>query len=96
MVCCVGRGGGGPEGGSVLNAGQSAVRALVATSLRHWAQEFLVDGFVFVNAENLAQVSMCGAFCLHGVSQSFCVCLCARGIPFYFPCVYASFFFVYA
>ena len=31
------------------------VRALVRDSLRHWALEYDVDGFCFVNAEIMAQ-----------------------------------------
>jgi 1,4-alpha-glucan branching enzyme len=31
------------------------VRALILDALRHWAAEYDVDGFCFVNAENMAQ-----------------------------------------
>ena len=41
--------------GSLLNAGHAAVRTLVLDSLRHWAWEYDVDGFCFVNAENMVQ-----------------------------------------
>lgn len=41
--------------GSLLNAGHAAVRTLVLDSLRHWAWEYDVDGFCFVNAENIVQ-----------------------------------------
>ena len=41
--------------GSLLNAGHAAVRALVVDSLKHWAREYDVDGFCFVNAENMVQ-----------------------------------------
>ncbi len=41
--------------GSLLNAGHAAVRTLVVDSLRHWAREYDVDGFCFVNAENMVQ-----------------------------------------
>jgi pullulanase/glycogen debranching enzyme len=49
------RGGGGPGARGVLNTGQPVVRQLVRSALRHWVSEFRVDGFVLVNAENLAQ-----------------------------------------
>ena len=41
--------------GSLLNAGHAAVRALILDSLKHWAREYDVDGFCFVNAENMVQ-----------------------------------------
>lgn len=41
--------------GSLLNAGHAAVRSLVVDSLKHWAREYDVDGFCFVNAENMVQ-----------------------------------------
>jgi hypothetical protein len=50
----------------VLAAGAPLVRALVRDCLRHWALEYRVDGFVVLNAENLAQVWKCGK----------CVCGC--------------------
>lgn len=37
----------------VLNCGHANVRALIRDSLLHWAQEYRVDGFCFVNAETL-------------------------------------------
>jgi hypothetical protein len=40
---------------SLLNCGHAAVRALILDSLRHWALEYDVDGFCFVNAETMAQ-----------------------------------------
>lgn len=49
------RGGGGPRARGVLNTGQTVVRQLVRASLHHWISEYRVDGFVLVNAENLAQ-----------------------------------------
>eukprot|EP00878_Enallax_costatus_P025353 GHUV01027123.1.p1 GENE.GHUV01027123.1~~GHUV01027123.1.p1 ORF type:complete len:648 (+),score=120.67 GHUV01027123.1:549-2492(+) len=49
------RGGGGPEATGVLNTGQPVVRQLVMDALRWWATEYQVDGFCFVNAENLTQ-----------------------------------------
>lgn len=41
--------------GSLLNCGHAAVRTLIVDSLRHWAMEYDVDGFCFVNAETMAQ-----------------------------------------
>lgn len=41
--------------GSLLNCGHAAVRSLVVDSLRHWALEYDIDGFCFVNAETMAQ-----------------------------------------
>jgi 1,4-alpha-glucan branching enzyme len=40
----------------VLAAGHPVVRRLVLDALRHWATEYRMDGFVFVNAENMVQV----------------------------------------
>ncbi len=40
----------------VLNAGHPVTRALVLEALRHWAAEYRLEGFVFLNAENLTQV----------------------------------------
>lgn len=40
----------------MLAAGHPVVRAMVLASLRHWAEEYALDGFVFANAENLVQV----------------------------------------
>ena len=45
-----------PDGTAVLAAGHPAVRPLVLESLRHWAEEYQLDGFSLVNAENLVQV----------------------------------------
>ncbi|MEW5300272.1 MAG: hypothetical protein WDW36_003213 [Sanguina aurantia] len=42
-------------GACVLNTGQPAVQELVIRSLKHWAVEYQLDGFVILNAENLAQ-----------------------------------------
>ncbi|GLC33109.1 hypothetical protein PLESTB_000369500 [Pleodorina starrii] len=39
----------------VLNCGHPVVRSLVVSALRHWAAEYRVEGFCFLNAENLAQ-----------------------------------------
>lgn len=39
----------------VLNCGQVVVREYIVDVMRHWAQQYGVDGFCFVNAENLAQ-----------------------------------------
>ncbi|GIL45006.1 hypothetical protein Vafri_2415 [Volvox africanus] len=39
----------------VLNCGHPVVRSLVVSALRHWATEYRVGGFCFLNAENLAQ-----------------------------------------
>lgn len=39
----------------VLNCGHAVVRQLVLDSLHHWAEEYQVDGFCFVNAETLVQ-----------------------------------------
>eukprot|EP00879_Flechtneria_rotunda_P022431 GHRR01023681.1.p1 GENE.GHRR01023681.1~~GHRR01023681.1.p1 ORF type:complete len:577 (+),score=194.30 GHRR01023681.1:772-2502(+) len=49
------RGGGGPEATGVLNTGQPVVRQLLLDALRWWVTEYQVDGFCFVNAENLTQ-----------------------------------------
>lgn len=49
------RGGGGPEATGVLNTGQPVVRQLLLDALRLWVTEYQVDGFCFVNAENLTQ-----------------------------------------
>ncbi|MEW5311390.1 MAG: hypothetical protein WDW38_003111 [Sanguina aurantia] len=44
------------DGGAfVLNTGQPAVQEMVIRSLKHWAVEYQLDGFVILNAENLAQ-----------------------------------------
>lgn len=56
------RGGGGSRARGVLNTGQPVVRQLVRSALRHWAIEYRVDGFVLVNAENLAQDSLGGVW----------------------------------
>lgn len=37
-------------------AGQPVVRQLLLDALRWWVTEYQVDGFCFVNAENLTQV----------------------------------------
>jgi hypothetical protein len=39
-----------------MHAGQPVVRQLLLDALRHWVTEYKVDGFCFVNAENLTQV----------------------------------------
>ncbi|KAG2422373.1 hypothetical protein HXX76_016097 [Chlamydomonas incerta] len=39
----------------VLNCGHPVVRQLVLSALRHWASEYRVEGFCFLNAENLTQ-----------------------------------------
>jgi hypothetical protein len=43
------------RGHGVLNCGHARVRSLILDSLRHWAEEYQVDGFCFVNAETLVQ-----------------------------------------
>lgn len=50
------RGGGGAAASGVLNTGQPVVRSLLRDALRWWVQEYQVDGFCLVNAENLTQV----------------------------------------
>ncbi|KAF5835118.1 glycoside hydrolase superfamily [Dunaliella salina] len=44
-----------PSGTAVLAAGHPSVRPMIMDSLRHWALEYQLDGFCFVNAENLVQ-----------------------------------------
>lgn len=39
----------------VLNCGHAVVRHLILDSLHHWAEEYQIDGFCFVNAETLVQ-----------------------------------------
>jgi hypothetical protein len=39
----------------VLNCGHVVVREFMLGMLRHWALEYGVDGFCFLNAENLVQ-----------------------------------------
>ena len=39
----------------VVNCGHPAFQEVVRRALRHWALQFGVDGFCFVNAENMAQ-----------------------------------------
>jgi isoamylase len=39
----------------VVNCGHPAFQALVQRATRHWALQFGVDGFCFINAENMAQ-----------------------------------------
>ena len=39
----------------VLNCGHAVVRHLILDSLHHWADEYQIDGFCFVNAETLVQ-----------------------------------------
>jgi hypothetical protein len=39
----------------VLNCGRPAVAQLALSSLRNWAEQYAVDGFCFVNAENMVQ-----------------------------------------
>lgn len=41
------------RGNGVLNCGHAAVRRLVVDSLRHWAWDYRLDGFTFLNAEAL-------------------------------------------
>lgn len=41
----------------MLNCGHPVVRQLVLSALRHWASEYRVEGFCFLNAENLTQAS---------------------------------------
>ena len=41
--------------GRVLNAGHAVTRALVCDALRHWAHAYIIDGFCFIHADNLAQ-----------------------------------------
>ncbi|KAK9820150.1 hypothetical protein WJX72_006684 [[Myrmecia] bisecta] len=43
------------RGNGVLNCGHAVVRQVIIDSLRHWAGEYQVDGFCFVNAETLVQ-----------------------------------------
>jgi len=45
----------GGNGKQILNTGHPVVRKLVVDTLLHWAQEYCVDGFVLINAENLVQ-----------------------------------------
>ena len=45
----------------VLNCGHAAVRRLVVDSLRHWASDYRLDGFCFLNADALT----------HGALESF-------------------------
>lgn len=47
----------------VLNCGHAVVRQLVMDSLHHWADEYQVDGFCFVNAETLVQGERLSACC---------------------------------
>eukprot|EP00887_Chlorella_sp_A99_P002052 scaffold18.g2052.t1 len=39
----------------VLNCGHAAVRDMLMSALRSWAQEYGLDGFCFINAENMVQ-----------------------------------------
>lgn len=39
----------------VLNCGRPAVAQLALSALRNWAEQYAVDGFCFVNAENMVQ-----------------------------------------
>lgn len=43
----------------MLNCGHAVVRRLVVDSLRHWARDYRLDGFAFLNAEALTH----GGFC---------------------------------
>jgi 1,4-alpha-glucan branching enzyme len=45
---------------SVAGAAQPVVRQLLLDALRWWVAEYQVDGFCFVNAENLTQVCAVG------------------------------------
>lgn len=40
----------------LCSSGQPVVRQLLLDALRWWVTEYQVDGFCFVNAENLTQV----------------------------------------
>lgn len=53
-----------PDRTAVLAAGHPVVRQLLVGACRHWATEYCVDGFVFVNAENLTQVGGKDQSCL--------------------------------
>ena len=66
-------------------AALAQVRALVRDSLRHWALEYDVDGFCFVNAETLAQgkgpplaastEAACAAFLCYGITMRCSACV---------------------
>ena len=43
------------NGGFTVSGSCGQVRAIILDALRHWAAEYDVDGFCFVNAENMAQ-----------------------------------------
>jgi pullulanase/glycogen debranching enzyme len=47
-------------------AGQPVVKQLLLEALRWWVVEYQVDGFCFVNAENLTQV---GTSQTHGLDR---------------------------
>ena len=64
----------------VLNCGHPVVRNLILDSLHHWADEYQVDGFCFVNAETLVQgVDFCWSV-LSGHLLRFGFVTCARHI----------------
>jgi 1,4-alpha-glucan branching enzyme len=48
-----------------LPAGQPVVKQLLLEALRWWVVEYQVDGFCFVNAENLTQVGAVAGSLLH-------------------------------
>ena len=55
----------------VLNCGHAAVRAMLLSTLRCWALGYGIDGFCFVNAENMAQgesLGLIGRACLLGTT----------------------------
>lgn len=55
----------------VLNCGHACVRQLIMDSLHHWALEYQVDGFCFVNAETLVQGALLiGVPTLHACCSS--------------------------
>ena len=54
------------------------VRALIVDALRHWAAEYDVDGFCFVNAENMAQGAVLHTF-LHAPLPLHLIRGCRKG-----------------
>ena len=58
----------------MLNCGHAVVRRLVADSLAHWASDFRIDGFAFVNAEALTH----GAAPLMSPRIKAAACLCQQ------------------
>ena len=64
----------------VLNCGHAVVRNLILDSLHHWADEYQIDGFCFVNAETLVQgVDFCWSV-LSGHLLRFGFMTCAQHI----------------